>query len=316
MATTTSKEEFPLIDQLQNELNRVLEETGRLFAASARDSKNPPVAQASRLKQILPSSTNSFHDALDQLEDELQIAQFVLRRDLALCRERDGIPKTVPTEDAAAAKPTVAETEQPKQPDLAYESQEAEDVSMMDAETDAPAHAEESTKPEPPEAMPSAEAPTDDTATTKPPDEPTTKTEPPSIDEKPSEPPLQIDTQNQPKESTTKPTEPAAEDKEPDTGTFSNPADLDSLFGGPTSATIDNAPDFNLDSANDQGDFDFSFGNDDNGNGADNENSLSALLPGLHDYANTQPGGNADQDFSALFGNDIGSAGAGAGWRN
>lgn len=67
MATT----EYPLLDQLQAEVNRVLEQTGRIFSASNKNPDATPTAQMTRLKNMLPESMDRFHQALDQLEDEL-----------------------------------------------------------------------------------------------------------------------------------------------------------------------------------------------------------------------------------------------------
>lgn len=77
-----------LLDQLQTEVNRVvspvvkslfstlisrfqLEQTARVFSAASKNSKTNSTAQASKLKSLLPESVYRFHDALDQLEDEL-----------------------------------------------------------------------------------------------------------------------------------------------------------------------------------------------------------------------------------------------------
>jgi hypothetical protein len=123
-------------------------------------------------------------------------------------------------------------------------------------------------------------------------------------DEKSAETVLQIDTQTQPKTSDSENNEQQNEDdKPPDTGTYTN--DLDSLFGGPTSAGAGDGADFNMDNPNDNSVFDFgSFGNDTENAATDNDN-LSALLPGLQDYANTQPTGNGEPDFDALFSTDM-----------
>ena len=66
-----STAQYPLLDQLQAEVNRVLEQTGRVFAASNKNPETSPVAQVIGLKQMLPASMDRFHHALDQLEDEL-----------------------------------------------------------------------------------------------------------------------------------------------------------------------------------------------------------------------------------------------------
>ena len=123
------------------------------------------------------------------------------------------------------------------------------------------------------------------------------------IDQKPSDSALQIDTHTQPKDEKNDSNQ-ADEDRAPDTGMNTN--DLESLFGGPTSAGPGDGTDFQ--SQFDFGDFD---GNLDN-NGADNDN-ISALLPGLQDYANTQPSVSGEPDFDALFSTDLPMANDGQG---
>jgi hypothetical protein len=70
MATTTASK-YPLLDELEREVNRVLWHTANIFKASQPDSKSSPVAHLSQLKHILPGSIDRYHNALDQLEDEL-----------------------------------------------------------------------------------------------------------------------------------------------------------------------------------------------------------------------------------------------------
>ncbi|KAK3046627.1 hypothetical protein LTR09_011909 [Extremus antarcticus] len=359
MATSTNSQTYPVLDQLQNELNRVLEQTGRLLAASNKDDKAVPVAQASRLKQILPGSIDRFHHALDQLEDELQTAQRVMRGDLNLLRQRDGVPKPAqPQETPSAEVPVEPDKLVEEQPDPPKESEQpkelkepssTEDISMTDAQPDVLAELEASLAPEAPEPIIIDEPPNkESTADSKPPNPPTPPAEPAHPDEKPSELPLQIDTKPAPSVPAQETDQPTAEDKDLDTATFSNAADLDSLFGGPISAEPVSAGgaheggandggantgtnergandgaanggavnDFTLDSTSHNDDFDFgSFTNDGDNNATDNDNSLSALLPGLQDYANTQPGGSGvgEPDFEALFATDLPGANEGTG---
>lgn len=107
-------------------------------------------------------------------------------------------------------------------------------------------------------------------------------------------------------ELNTNPTEQATgeqstEDKAPDTATLSNTGDLDSLFNDPTSAggmggDSIGEPDFST-SADLNAEFDFQSFNDASATN-DNDN-ISALLPGLQDYANDN--GGAEPDFSSFF---------------
>lgn len=107
-------------------------------------------------------------------------------------------------------------------------------------------------------------------------------------------------------ELNTNPTEQAngeqsAEDKAPDTATLSNTGDLDSLFNDPTSAggmggDSIGEPDFST-SADLNAEFDFQSFND--ATAANDNDNISALLPGLQDYANDN--GGAEPDFSSFF---------------
>ena len=98
------------------------------------------------------------------------------------------------------------------------------------------------------------------------------------------------------------------DDEAPDTGTYSNTADLDSLFNDPTSAVdaVDSAeaPSFDMD-AGTSASFDFDSFNSNIDTIATDNDSISALLPGLEDYANTQPVGSAESNVNALFATDV-----------
>ncbi|KAK6382558.1 hypothetical protein LTR65_010468 [Meristemomyces frigidus] len=149
-------------------------------------------------------------------------------------------------------------------------------------------------------------------------------------DRKPSDPALQPDTKPDPQDAQPHNGDQLDDDdKPPDTGTFSNNADLDSLFndddppttsaadGGDPTASAAATTDFGLDphatTAADDFDFD-TFTTNLDSNGADNDN-ISALLPGLHDYANPNPVGSGQPDFDALFATDapVGGDGQGVG---
>ena len=94
--------------------------------------------------------------------------------------------------------------------------------------------------------------------------------------------------------------EQSAEDKAPDTGTFSNTGDLDSLFndtasGGGMGGDNGDEPDFST-SADLNAEFDMaSFTNGLDANKSNGNDNISALLPGLQDYANDTAG--AEPDF-------------------
>lgn len=83
----TSDAHTALLDQLQAQVNQVvgrvhlaylchtnhqqLEQTGRVFAAMSANPKERPVAQIAKLQNVIPVAERRFHNALDQLEDEL-----------------------------------------------------------------------------------------------------------------------------------------------------------------------------------------------------------------------------------------------------
>jgi hypothetical protein len=98
--------------------------------------------------------------------------------------------------------------------------------------------------------------------------------------------------------------EQSAEDKAPDTGTFSNTGDLDSLFndtasGGGMGDDNGEEPDFST-SADLNAEFDMaSFTNGLDANKSNDNDNISTLLPGLQDYANDTAG--AEPDFSSFF---------------
>ena len=176
-----------------------------------------------------------------------------------------------------------------------------EDVSMQDVELDQSLQMETSVEG----------GPSDDRGPTILPGEEESKVEDQSpetkpevkdaeTDQKPADIALQIDTQTQPKTQEAEPDDPD-EDKPPDTAAYTN--DLESLFGAPTSAEAGEAPDFNME-PNNNDEFDFGFSSNLDNSGADNDN-ISALLPGLQDYANNQPTEGGEPDFSSLFPTDV-----------
>jgi len=98
--------------------------------------------------------------------------------------------------------------------------------------------------------------------------------------------------------------EQSAEDKAPDTGTFSNTGDLDSLFNdaasdGGMGGDNGEEPDFGT-SADLNAEFDMaSFTNGLDANKSNDKDNISALLPGLQDYADDTA--SAEPDFSSFF---------------
>ena len=232
-----------------------------------------------------------------------------MRRDLALCRERAGVSKHLQINGAESsgglvkrediAQPEVVQPVEPNQ------NAPVEDIVMQDSEPSQPVDLD---KPEVEQSLDSK----DRNDPSKPDDvsvehiaEPRSSPEAAQADEEPSDPTLLIDTQLQNNTGNAEASQ-AEEDVSPDTGTFSNTNDLESLFGAPTSAEAGDAPDFGID-PNSNTQFDFgSFGTNLDNSAGDNDNdNIAALLPGLQDYANTQPSGSGEPDFDALFSIDL-----------
>lgn len=307
-----------LLDQLQSQVNLVLEQAGRVFAAVNNTSTKPPTAQVNKLKQIIPRAQNNFHEALDQLEEELQLAQIVLRRDLALFREKAG-HQTHATVAVQTAHQRTETADSASLPDahaisttdgahIGTAPVPGEDVAMEDAEpeqqTDIVTKAEpkvesadriHTPKPEPIDvktAPSTGNHDPEDTHQEARGDGVAAPTSTEAPDAKPADSALQLDT--------APPTiNPPEDEKAPGTAKESITNDLESLFGGGDTSNEPNS-DFTFEE-NATGEIDFgdftSFGTD---NG-DNDN-ISSLLPGLEDYANTQSNASgADLDLSSFF---------------
>lgn len=231
------------------------------------------------------------------------MAKLVMRRELALCRERSGLSKPAEANDSIATN-TISNQDHvsEQKPEDAQKPNDPalEDIIMQDSE---PSETQEAAKDASQGAL-TAQEPSDIekpvSAPTDVPIDPGALNVAPETDQRPSEAALKVDTQSQPKDDKADGEQPADEDKPPDTGTFSNVNDLESLFGGPLSAGPGDAPDFSIDpNTNDDFDFD-AFASSLDNNTADNDN-ISTLLPGLEDYANTQSSGAGEQDFDAIF---------------
>lgn len=224
-----------------------------------------------------------------------QFAKVVIRRDLAVARSSSSsaevATKAVEAPPAAIAEPTAPENS-------ATQSGEATTDVIDITEPDAPQSETTKEAEKPPAASPKKRpSPSHEDGSVEEPaakkqavgDEVPTTSEPQTSDSK-----LELNTN---------PTEPAsgeqsADDKAPDTATFSNTGDLDSLFNDTTSAggVGGDEPDFST-SADLNAEFDFTSFNDAS-NSNDNDN-ISALLPGLQDYANATTG--TEPDFSSFF---------------
>lgn len=230
-----------------------------------------------------------------------------MRRDLALLRERQGIPTEPPATSVQqpVPGPHSANTLDQQQPKAEPETEKTattapadEDVTMEDSQPEQqraeaePSGAEMEVTKTDQKTQPEASAP-ETTTTSETPTQPTVPVAPQN-DAKPAESSLQVDTA---------PSKPSGEDeKVPDTAKESINNDLDSLFGGGDN-TNDGGNEFSFDE-NATGEIDFGdFGNF-NGDNADNDN-ISSLLPGLEDYANTQTNNTsgAELDLNSFFTN-------------
>jgi hypothetical protein len=230
-----------------------------------------------------------------------QFTQVVIRRDLAVARGRSGTTEV-------AARPIEADPVTVAQPSV------PEDNAAQPG--DATADIIDMTEPDPPQPETAKE--TEDPPVTSPKKRPSPSQEDGSIEEPAfkkqavgDDMPVksELATSETKLELNTNPAEQvnadqSADDKAPDTATFSNTGDLDSLFNDATSTggmggDGGDEPDFST-SADLNAEFDFNSFNETSNNN-DNDN-ISALLPGLQDYANDTTG--TEPDFSSFFTTD------------
>jgi hypothetical protein len=224
-----------------------------------------------------------------------QFAKVVIRRDLAVARSSDSGAE-VAKEAVEAPPAAIAEPKAPE--DSATQPGEVTtdiiDITEPDApqpettkEAEEPPAASSKKRPSPSHEDGSVEEPAAKKQAVG--DEVPATSEPQTSDTK-----LELNTNTTEQASG----EQSTDDKAPDTATFSNTGDLDSLFNDATSAggAGGDEPDFST-SADLNAEFDFTSFNDAT-NSNDNDN-ISALLPGLQDYANETTG--TEPDFSSFF---------------
>nr|OQO22460.1 hypothetical protein B0A51_11602 [Rachicladosporium sp. CCFEE 5018] len=275
------------LDRLQREVNSIFEQVGRLLTASSKSDAGVTLARASRLKKQYPAAELRFHEALDVFDAELQHAKTVFRRDLAVSRDKEGLHTSAPaTAQAVAQTPSenapleeVVDVSAELMSDIKPQSTEAiaEPGKQLLAELD---EVKPKASPSQPEAIDSSSGEAEEV-----------------------EPKLEIDTAM--KSAGSKDDQQDSNDAPPDTATMSVNADLDSLFNDPLSADGQGSgPGTTFDDdINGNGDFDFASFNDSINNGAEQDendgDNISALLPGLQDYAD---GSTAEPDFGAIFG--------------
>lgn len=220
-----------------------------------------------------------------------------MRRDLAVCRERSGLAKPQTNGAAAVADMSKQQTNSTGTIDADKDSitKVIEDSPMQDAQPNNDAEMTDAPTERTFQQQKSSEAADADGQTADEPSIVTPQQEPSQGESKPTDTALQIDTKAHAKPATGENRQ-GEEDNPPDTGTFSNTNDLDSLFGGPTSAGPGDGGEFNIDANNNT---EFDFGAFDNG--ADHDENITSLLPGLQDYANNQAGSSNSPDFDNIF---------------
>ncbi|TKA67811.1 hypothetical protein B0A55_09046 [Friedmanniomyces simplex] len=252
-----------------------------------------------------------------------------MRRDLAICRERSGqeAPSLVgPVATVELVPGSNGDSKAVEVESTPVNAEFSTDVEMQDPEPAAPETHKEPPVEIRPEKADSEEArPSTIKALAR--QSPDKKSPPDnvnadfktSVDER-----LKVDTST---EHPSQPKDPRhdhadTDNKPPDTATISEGQDLESLFNDPISAggsgDTTTGPATGTGTGEDPNDpndptdftagFDFgTFNASPNTNNAmDTEDSITALLPGLQDYANTQPIGTEaeEPDFNALFATD------------
>ena len=218
-----------------------------------------------QLQRVVPHATERFHDALDELENEVRLAQAVLRRDMALLKQ-DRKKK-----EAAAKQHEVEKAR------LAAESRNAPAARVEDA----PVKEEKAATPAPPEPPAVQDAPESPKAKELEP-EPVTETETAKKEgedaKAPPPPPPPIETNVEP------PKDPLFDG----TPTTANPQesdfDFDAMFGDAMDTSGDNNP--HNDMMDTSGDMDFNL---------DDGNDGQSLLRGFEDFAKDSEDDNANQ---------------------
>ncbi|EOA90332.1 uncharacterized protein SETTUDRAFT_70203, partial [Exserohilum turcica Et28A] len=273
----------PHMDTLQGMLNLIFLHSGRFLKESQAGGGSGRMKL--QLQRVVPHATERFHDALDELENEVRLAQTVLRRDMALLKN-DRKKK-----EAAAKQHEVHKAR------LAAEARSA----PPPAHDEPPVKEEKAPTPTPPAPPPPAPA-----AAAQ--DAPATAnaTDPEMLVAKKEGGIGASTTTND--DTTANPPEPA----KPETQASTEPA-KDPLFDGTPTATNPHESDFDFDamfgdamdtSANHNPDHDMMDASNDIDFNLDDANDSSALLRGLEDFAknsetdNAHQSSNMDMDFT------------------
>jgi outer membrane biosynthesis protein TonB len=226
-----------------------------------------------QLQRVVPHATERFHDALDELENEVRLAQTVLRRDMALLKQ-DRKKK-----EAAAKQHEVDKAR------LAAESRTAPAPASAPAPVDeAPVKVEQAVTPTPPEpAVSQAEVPEpasankSEQAQEQQPEQEPELQEVPNKDEDTKAPPPPIETDVEPQRD-------PLFDGTPTTGNAQESEfDFDAMFADAMDTTGDNTHNDMMDTS---GDMDFTL---------DHGNDGPSLLRGLEDFAKDSDVDNANQ---------------------
>lgn len=210
-----------------------------------------------QLQRAVPHATERFHDALDELENEVRLAQAVLRRDMALLKQdrkkREAAAKQhevekarlaaesnnapAPVEEALVKVEKVA-TPAPPEPPVSQAQEAPEAASAKESETEQAPKKEEDVKPPPP-------------------------------------PPIETDVE---------PSKDPLFDATPTTGNAQESEfDFDAIFGDAMDTSGDNPHNDMMDTS---GDMDFTL---------DDGNDGPSLLRGLEDFAKDSHDDNANQ---------------------
>ncbi|KUJ21979.1 uncharacterized protein LY89DRAFT_694405 [Mollisia scopiformis] len=76
------------LDVLQSMINAILIETGKALRSAQKENGRPSTAATTRLRAMVPSTTDNFHQALDDIECEILRAKAVIFRDYEELRSK------------------------------------------------------------------------------------------------------------------------------------------------------------------------------------------------------------------------------------
>ncbi|RAR04927.1 hypothetical protein DDE82_004177 [Stemphylium lycopersici] len=244
-------------DTLQSMLNLIFLHSGRFLKETQAGGGSGRMKQ--QLQRVVPHATERFHDALDELENEVRLAQTVLRRDMALLKQ-DRKKK-----EAAAKQHEVEKAR------LAAESRNAPAARVDDA----PVKEEKAATPPPPEPPAVQDVPESPKAK-----EPGPEPEPAKKEREDAKapPPPPIETNVEP------PKDPLFDATPTTANPHESDFDFDAMFGDAMDTSGDHHP--HHDMMDTSGDMDFNL---------DDGNDGQSLLRGLEDFAKDGEDNNANQ---------------------